>query len=398
MIFNDLDEASITVYNIRHGGKRMFTLIQHAHVYAPNDLGIKDVLLCNDKIIAVEDSISFSYPDMKVVDASGKYLVPGFLDQHVHIIGGGGEDGFSSLIREIQLSDCVAYGVTTVVGLLGTDSHVKSIEALVAKCKALKEQGMSAYCLTGAYALPSVNLTGSVGKDIAFVEEIIGVKVAISDHRSSAPTKQELARLASECRTAGLLSKKPGIVHMHTGKGKDGYKKILEILDETDIPITQFRPTHVGNQLPSAMEFAKRGGYIDFTADEETPAQIAKTLQTIPLKQITLSSDANGSFPIWNDDFTISGMGVGKMKMLYDTIRQLILEEHVSIEIAISIITKNVAQALMLYPKKGCIQKGSDADIVLLDENLEISDVIALGKEMVRDKKVISQNYYQYDK
>ena len=147
-----------------------FKVIRNAHVYAPEDAGIQDVLICNDKMIDIQPNLVFSY-DHEEIDASEKYLIPGFIDQHVHIIGGGGENGFSSLIREIQMTDCIQYGVTTVVGLLGTDAHVKSIEQLVAKTKALREQGMSAYCLTGSYAIPTTTLTGSIGKDIAFIDE-----------------------------------------------------------------------------------------------------------------------------------------------------------------------------------------------------------------------------------
>lgn len=371
-----------------------FKVIRNAHIYAPEDAGIQDVLICNDKMIDIQPNLVFSY-DHEEIDASGKYLIPGFIDQHVHIIGGGGENGFSSLIREIQMTDCIQYGVTAVIGLLGTDAHVKSIEQLVAKTKALREQGMSAYCLTGSYAIPTTTLTGSIGKDIAFIDEIIGVKVAISDHRSSAPLKQELARMATECRTAGLLANKPGVVHMHTGKGKDGYKKILEIVEETDIPITQFRPTHVANQYEDALAFASKGGYIDFTADEKTPSLLKKTLEIVPLKQITLSSDANGSFPIWDENLNIIGMGVGKMETLYASIRSLILEEHVDISTAISIITKNVADALLLK-QKGSIEKGKDADIVLLDTDLNVTDVFALGKQVVKEKAIVAKNYYQY--
>ena len=198
----------------------MFTLIKNAHIYAPEDLGIRDVLIGGKKIIKTGENIRFDWDpeELEIIDASGKIMVPGFIDQHVHIIGGGGEDGFASLIREIQMTDCVRCGVTTVVGLLGTDNNAKSVSTLIARTKALKEQGMTAYCLTGSYAYPSETLTGSVKKDIAFIEEVIGVKVAISDHRSSNISAEELARLATEARVAGLLAKKPGVVHMHTGR------------------------------------------------------------------------------------------------------------------------------------------------------------------------------------
>ena len=380
----------------------MFTLIRNARVYAPEDLGRKDVLICNERIIKVADRIDFDWDedDLTCIDAEGKILVPGFIDQHVHIIGGGGEDGFSSLIREIQMTDCVRYGVTTVIGVLGTDSNAKSVETIVARAKALKEQGMSAYCLTGSYAYPSTTLTGSVARDIAFIEEVIGVKIAISDHRSSNISAEELARLATQARTAGFLAKKPGVVHMHTGRGKKGLTDILKIAEETDIPISQFRPTHVAKTMPGFDEFAAAGGYLDFTSGirtAETAEKIADAMKTVPLKQITLSSDSNGSFPKWSADMKIIGMGVGRMETLFDTVRHLITDQNVSITDAISVITKNVADALMLYPKKGKIAKDSDADLVLLNEDLSIDTVIARGSVMVKDGQVIAENYYDYN-
>lgn len=374
----------------------MFLLIRNVHIYAPEDRGIQDILICNDKIIAVKEHIDFSWDDMTVIEGNGRPVIPGLIDQHVHIIGGGGENGFASLIREIQMTDCIRYGVTTVVGLLGTDHHAKSVETLVARTKALREQGMSAYCLTGSYAYPTHTLTGSIGRDIAFIDEVIGVKIAISDHRSSNVSKEELARVATEARTAGLLAGKPGVVHMHTGRGKAGYRDVLEIIEETDIPVTQFRPTHVGNQFESAMKFAEKGGYIDFTAGPETASKIAEAMQQVPLKQITMSSDANGSFPIWSEDLKIIGMGVGKMESLYGCVLDLVRNENIPFSQAVSLITSNVAESLNLK-QKGHINPDADADLVILDEDLQINTVISRGKIMMKDHEITARNYYDYD-
>ena len=379
----------------------MFVLIQNAHVYDPQDIGVKDVLICNESIIAIDAHIDpEKLPETpEIIDAAGKYLVPGFIDQHVHIIGGGGEDGFASLIREVQMTDCVKSGVTTVVGLLGTDHHAKSVETLVARTKALKEQGMSAYCLTGSYSYPPVTLTGSVSRDIAFVEEIIGVKIAISDSRSSNISADELARLGCEGRTAGLLAHKPGIVHMHTGRGKKGYSDVVKILKETDLPVWQFRPTHFDLGYPGAEEFVAMGGYADFSTNTDTAItakKLADAMGRMRLEQMTLSSDANGSLPKWGEDGKIAGMDVGKMDTLYDSIRHLIIDEHVNMGDALSIITSNVAKALMLYPKKGSVSVNADADLVILDQDLKIDTVLSRGKTAVRDGKLTVKNYYDY--
>lgn len=379
----------------------MFVLIQNARVFAPEDRGRQDVLICNEQIVEIAPRIDFQWnrDEFQVIDAEGKYLVPGFIDQHVHIIGGGGEDGFASLIREIQMTDCVKAGVTSVVGLLGTDHHAKSVAALVAKTKALKEQGMSAWCLTGSYVYPSNTLTGTVAGDIAFIDEIIGVKVAISDHRSSNISAEELARMATEARTAGLLAHKAGYVHMHTGHGKKGYTDVVRILHETDLPVWQFRPTHFDLSYPGAEEFVAMGGYADFTTGTDTAAtaqRLYDSMQRMRREQMTLSSDSNGSFPQWSDDGRLIGMGIGSMVTLYDTVRHLITDHHVNIGDALSLITINPAQALQLYPRKGCIQKDADADIVLLDQDLKIDTVLALGKTVVRNGSLCVGNYYDY--
>ena len=378
----------------------MFTLIRGARVYAPDDLGVQDILLCGDKIIRMGQNLAFSDPECTEVDASGKTAVPGFLDQHVHVTGGGGESSFKSRIREIGLPDIIRSGVTTVVGLLGTDGTTRSVENLVAKTKALNEEGITAYCLTGSYEIPSVTLTGSVQKDIAFVQEIIGCKVAISDHRCSAPAKEELARLATQVRIASLLSGKPGVLCMHTGAGKKGLSDIIHLVEHSDIPIQHFRPTHVGRMVPEAVRFARMGGYIDFTSGEDTAktaGQILTALKEAPLDRMTLSSDSNGSSPKWNEKKELIGMGVGKMSTLWATIRALITENLLPPEQALCLITRNVAQALQLYPAKGCLAAGADGDLVLLDKEWEIDTVFARGKCMMRDKQLLEYGYYRYD-
>ncbi|MCR4951760.1 MAG: beta-aspartyl-peptidase, partial [Solobacterium sp.] len=355
--------------------------------------GIRDILICDEKIITVRESIEIEGLETEVYDAEGKTVIPGLIDQHVHIIGGGGEDGFASLIPPVTMTGCIRYGVTSVVGLLGTDAHAKSVEALVAKTKALREEGMSAWCLTGSYAYPTVTLTGSVGKDIAFIEEVIGVKTAISDHRSSNISREELARLATQARTAGLLAHKPGIVHMHTGRGKEGLKNVIRIIEETDIPISQFRPTHCGNQLEDAIAFGKMGGWIDFTAHEGTAEAMLKAKAEVPWEQITLSSDANGSFPKWSEDKKLTGMGIGKMETLMECVRELI-HAGMPLSEAVMPLTCNVSEALGLQGRKGTIAAGADADLVFLNESHEVTDVFCRGTQMMKDGTVIAKNYY----
>ncbi len=378
----------------------MFTLIKNIKLLAPEDQGIKDILICNDKIIKVAAEIDFQWEGLKVIDGSGKTAMPGLIDQHVHITGGGGENGFASLIREVEMTDCIKSGVTTVVGLLGTDSMAKSVDTLVAKAKGLTEQGITAYCLTGSYMYPANTLTDTVRKDISFISEVIGVKIAISDHRCSNVSNEELARVATEARYAGLLAKKAGEVHIHLGRGKAGLKNVMAIVEDTDIPITTFRPTHCNGHLEDAIKFAKMGGYVDFSTGSDTSATaktVAEVMTKVPNDLITISSDSNGSLPKWNDNLEIIGMGVGQMATLYETIRKLHLETEIELAKAVEMVTANVAKALAIYPVKGCVAVNSDADLLIVDENLDIDTVIAKGQLMMEAKQMTVDNYYNYD-
>lgn len=371
-------------------------LIKNARVYAPAPLGRMDILVAGGRIAAMEEALDPRLPGVEVLDAAGKTAVPGFIDQHVHITGGGGEGGLHTRVPELQLSAALRAGVTTLVGVLGTDSITRSVEGLVAKAKALTNEGITAYCLTSAYQYPPLTLTGSVMKDIVFVSEILGCKLAIADHRGSHPTREEIVRLVSDIRMAALVSGKPGVLHMHTGVDPAGIEPIMDIVRTTDIPICHFRPTHMGRRLDQAAAFTRMGGYADITVGERTAAAFPGLLAEADPALLTLSSDSNGSIPRWDEKREhIVGMDVGQIGDLYRTVRAMVTEEGVPLETALTFITKNVAQSLMLYPRKGALQVGSDADLVLLNQDLEIDGVIAKGRRMMADRELLVKGTFE---
>lgn len=392
----------------------MITIIKNADIYKPKHIGIKDVLLIDSKIAAVDEIISIDTNgavDVVEIDAKGKSLVPGFIDSHVHILGGGGEGGFSTRTPEASLTGLTTAGVTTVVGCLGTDGVARDMISLLAKARGLDEEGITAYIYTGSYRLPLKTITGEIMKDIMAVDKIIGIgEVAISDHRSSQPTFEEFIRAVADARVAGMLSGKAGIINIHLGDSPKKIDMLRRAINETEIPITQFLPTHI-NRSPELFEecvnYAKDGGYIDFTGSEdpdfweETDGEMrfSKGLKRLLEEGInqdnfTLSSDGQGSMPIFNEKKEYIGIGIGKSTSLIKAIKECVFQENISLETAIRAITCNPAKILKLKTK-GKIEVNMDADICLLDENLDVDTVIAKGKIMVQDKKPIVYGVFE---
>ena len=356
-------------------------LLRNAEVYAPEALGRRDILLCGGRIAAMEEHLDPRLPGLTEVDAAGLLALPGLVDEHEHITGGGGEAGFSSRVPELTSRDLLSCGVTTVVGVLGTDSLTRSMQQLLAKTKALKEEGLSAWCLTGAYTIESPTITGSVKGDVCFLDEVLGVKIAINDHRCSMPTREELTRLASNVRLAALTARKPGVVHLHVGRGKHGLQLLFDILEQTDLPIRQFRPTHCEGHLEEAVRFGRMGGYVDITADDNAELTAGQILAAagMPFEQLTMSSDAGGSIPIWNEKKEMVGMGVGTPATLLPVIRALWQGHGMPLSRALGLVTLHPAESLLLA-RKGRLEPGADGDLLLTDRDLKPSAVYAGGR------------------
>ena len=237
------------------------------------------------------------------------------------------------------------------------------------------------YAHTGSYEYPTITLTGSVKKDIVFIEEIIGAKTAISDHRSSSMTNTQLAQLASDVRVAGMMSGKAGILVIHMGNGEKGLNPVFEVLKETEIPIKTMRPTHVNRRrelLEQGFEYAKMGGIIDLTCgiyDELSPKNVVKEAENkgVLSENITISSDGYGSWSKYDENGNLIKIGVSSVSSLYKEFKAMVNESEIAIDRALSYFTSNVAKALEIYPKKGCIAEGSDADMIIFNNDFVLT-------------------------
>jgi beta-aspartyl-dipeptidase (metallo-type) len=379
----------------------MLKLLKNALVYNPDFLGKKDILICSDKIARIDDNIpspSHDFYEVEIIDASNQIITPSFIDLHVHLTGGGGEGGYTTRTPEIQLSQITTYGVTTVVGLLGTDGTTRSLNSLLAKARALEEEGINALIWTGCYQFPTRTITDSSRDDIILIDKIIGVgEIAVSDHRGSKPLKHDLERLALECRVAGLLSNKSGVLHVHLGDDMEGLYPLLKVIDESPLLAQNLLPTHINRNMTllyQGMKYLKNGGYLDLTSGivqtdlDLIPVDASYAYKYLldrgcPIEKITMSSDSNGSMPIFDENGKLKSISVGSIESNISEFRKMVNSYDIPIDKALCPLTRNPASILKLR-NLGTIEVNKQADLLIMNKDLTIDYVLCKGKTLVQ--------------
>ncbi len=374
----------------------MLTLLLNARVYAPAPLGVRHLLVAGGRIVWMGGPRLDLPPYLgaESVDCEGRIVIPGLVDAHVHLTGGGGEAGAHTKVPPLALTRFTRSGITSVVALLGTDDATRHPRELVTAVHGIRQEGLSAWCYTAGYHVPPVSITGSVRGDIASIDAVIGAKCAISDHRSSQPTTDELRRLASEAHVGGLMTGKAGVVHLHVGDGARGLEPIRAALAGTELYPRTFNPTHVNRRralLDDAIALAREGSHVDLTAfpvaeGEDAYAAEDALLRYLdsdaPADRVSVSSDGGGCLPTFDDAGRVTRMGVGEPGDLATALRAAVAK-GAPLERVLPAFTANPA-ALLRLPGKGQVRVGADADLVVLDADGTVRDVMARGLWHVR--------------
>ena len=381
----------------------MLTVIHGGRVFAPRDLGVKDILIAGEQIAAIADTID-PPADWNIhrVDATDCRVTPGLIDLHVHLLGGAGIGGPSARVAEIPLSELIQAGVTTVLGLLGSDDISRTPEALLLKALGLIQEGISAYILSGSYNFPPVaTITGSLRKDLSLLPQVIGVgEIAIADHRSAQASFEDFVHVVAEAHMGGLLGGKAGLVQVHLGEGHHGMDYLFRLASETDIPIDQVLPTHIERSpevLRQSVAFAQAGGHLDITVtDRRLP--LTRVLQTlleagVDLEQLTMSTDAGSPMSQYDQGGNFTGMGMALSAFLPRTLAELVQAGFAPSDV-LSMMTRNPARRMHIEDRKGSLEVGKDADMVLFDDAWQVERVFARGRLMVSGGRAMAKASY----
>ncbi len=390
----------------------MFKIIHQGHLFAPEDRGVNDILICQEKIAKIDKDLSHlgKQLEAEVISADGKIVVPGFIDEHVHFLGGGDYEGPAGATTDIEFSSLTTSGITTAVGCLGSDDTARNMLDLMRRALDLEKLGITTYLYTGSFNVPSPTITGNVRRDVMMVDKVLGVKFAISEVMASSSSLKEMAEVAKDSYLGGLISGKKGLIHLHVGKKAQRLEPLFDLLKLTDIPITYFVPTHVNHFEPNVMEhaiqFLKMGGTVDLSAIMDPEAGSLSSLRPdlalseflkagISIEQIALSSDGNVSMPIFDEKGNKTGLFNAGVDHLYHMFLMIVKNCRVSFSDSLKMVTSNVARVLGIENRKGSIRVGKDADLILFNKDYSIDVVLARGRVMVEGGKALVRSYFE---
>lgn len=386
------------------------TLLQNAEVFAPERLGVTDVLVAGRSVVALGQNLSVSgLPDVTTVDLTGRTLVPGLIDGHLHHIGGCGLAGYSSRAPELWAGELALAGITTSVATPGIETLTKNMDAVLAKAYALEQDGLSTYAFLGGFRKPFLTLTGSIRRDLYLIEKLIGIKVALGDAVASRFSDDELADLAAELEWSSRATDKACIMHAHLGGLPDPAAQLMHAIKHSTAAPERFQATHGNNTeetLAASVELTKAGCVVDLNPLLDPVRGVARSIGTrhavpqlldagVELSMLTMSTDGNANVPKLRQDGS-RGPYLKNLGTLWEGTVELVTEAGLTLEQALPLVTSNPARVLRLEASKGRIGVGLDADLLVLDGALQITDVYAKGAQVVRDRQPLVSSMYEF--
>jgi beta-aspartyl-dipeptidase (metallo-type) len=381
-----------------------WTHIKNAHIFAPDDLGIANVLIWNGQIVSVGSDIEPPLgTEVQTIHADDCPLLPGLIDPHAHIMGASGVGGLTNRTPDQPISHLTLAGITTVVSPLGTDSLSRTLPNLLLRAEAATAEGVSAYAYTGGWATPVPTLTGDALSDVTFLSRVLGIKVAIAEAMAPPMSVEQLAHYAHAAVIGGRLVNKHAVLHAHIGDRAEGLQPLWEAGKQCGLPLDRFVATHVNRNpalLDMAIDFAKAGGSIDVTGQiqvergykQATPAAdaIVKLIgANVPFERITLSTDSGGAYTQQGD----SRFSMAKPDTMWQTVKSLVQLGLTYTQIA-SVASHHVSKLLGLT-HKGRIASGADADLLLLTPSGDLNCVWARGQLMVQKGQALVTSDYE---
>lgn len=382
----------------------MLTQIINGHILTPGGW-LKDgsILLCDDRIVEVTNS-DLAVIGAKVVDARGMYIVPGFVAMNIHGAAGhdfkeGTEEAFRKAVAAHQ-----RYGATTIFPTISS-SPFTTIRQCAEVCERLMTEPGSPILglhIEGPYLNPK--MAGAMFSDVV-----------------KNPDPEEYRSLIEETKCVRRWDASPELPGAMEFARYLKEKGILVSITHTEAEFDLIREayntgfSHVAHFYNAMPGFHKRREYkyegtvesvylmdgmtVEVIADgRHLPSTILRLVYKLKGVECTcLVTDAlayaanDGKQP--DDSRIVIDNGVckladhsalvGSIATSDQLIRTMVEKAKLPLEDAIRMASETPARLMGVYDRVGSLQKGKDADVLIIDRKLNVRQVWCMGQVVV---------------
>ncbi|HNW89311.1 MAG TPA: dihydropyrimidinase [Bacteroidales bacterium] len=381
-----------------------------------------DILVEDGKIIEIKENIESTEP-AQIIDASGLYAFPGGIDPHVHMelptpAGNSSDDFYTGSLAAL------AGGTTTIIDFITPSRGQSHTEAHKLRKKEA-EKSLTDYSLHGTIVSLNENTENEIRRCVE-EEGITSFKTYLA-YRNTVGIDYEMLR-----RVMQIVKKYKGVVTVHCEDGdeitrlqkdfvekgqttplyhalsrpeyteSDAVAEVLKHADETGCK-TYFVHVSAKRSIELIAQKKSSGRIFAETCPQYLFLDISQYQKPLPysLKYVisppfrsresrdalwqhiisgsidTLASDhcpfdTFGQKDAGADDFTKIPNGAGGIEYRLALLFTYgVLENKISLNRFVALTAANAAKIFGLYPQKGLIACGSDADMVLWNPNIE---------------------------
>ena len=400
-------------------------VIKGGQVVTPQAVGEMDVGIQGEKIVAVGWSGTLSEQADRVIDASGKIVIPGGIEPHAHIgipvpSEWSGQPDIMTQPPQDASRAAAFGGVTTIVDFAGDLSFAEVEDATPKSIMSVVEERRSVfrthaytdytfhYILAGEVAPETISEIGE-----AIQEGVASFKIFTTFHPIRVPYGHLWTIFAEVAKHGGIMAvhaEEDEVVRYMTEKlkreGRDqgynlhlvhnnisedlAFRHIIRLAQHTEAGIYFVHTT--AKEGVAAIAEARNAGqpvygealhnYLQFTCEDyKKPGGTA--IHTYPAIKFADDRDAliaglmdgrttHKGPKLWGDTIeTVCGGHNGIETRMPVAFTKFVAERNMSLQRFVDITSANAAKLLGLYPRKGAIQPGSDADLVLLDPDMK---------------------------
>ncbi|HMJ69014.1 MAG TPA: N-acetylglucosamine-6-phosphate deacetylase [Cyclobacteriaceae bacterium] len=383
--------------------------IYNGKVITPQGILDRGTLLINrDKIDTVIAGDSNSTAAVEI-DAKGNYISPGFIDIHVH--GGGGHDFMDNTPEAFYgIANMHARHGTTAMCPTTLTSEVADLHQTLQVYDEVSVTKYAGACFIGMHIEgPYLSMNQRGAQDPRYIRDFDEkeYKSVVAKSRSirrwsAAPERPGSSSFAKHMVANNIL---PAIAHSDAN-----YEDVIQSIADGYTHVTHFYSCMSGVTRRNAMRFA---GIIESTylLDELTTEIIVDGVHLPPpLLKLIYKVKGSGKVALITDAMRAAGMGPGEsilgskknglhvivedgVAKLPDRssfagsvattdmlVRNMITLAGVSLPEAVKMMAHTPAMIMNVADRKGTLEKGKDADVVIFDDNIDIRTTVVGGE------------------